>query len=101
MWSARRRSELVDAALIELYREATPEGERAPRTALVALGGYGRGALVPRSDIDLLLLHDGTEPAVVAALTERLLYPLWDAGFTVGHAVRTSDESVAAGDRSP
>ena len=62
---------------------------------MVALGGYGRGALVPRSDIDLLLLHDGTESAVVAALSERLLYPLWDAGFTVGHAVRTPDETVA------
>ena len=95
LWSARRRAELVDVALVELYRASNPAGARAPRTALVALGGYGRGALVPRSDIDLLLLHDGTESGVVAGLTERLLYPLWDAGFTVGHAVRTPAESVA------
>ena len=88
-------SELVDAALVGLYGAEASPVERAPRTALVALGGYGRGALVPRSDIDLLLLHDGTESAAVAALSERLLYPLWDAGFTVGHAVRTPDETVA------
>ena len=94
LWSARRRAELVDAAFVDLYAAATSDGDRAPRTALVALGGYGRGALCPRSDIDIVLMHDGTEAAAVAALTERLLYPLWDAGFTVGHAVRTPGESV-------
>lgn len=91
-WSARRRAELVDAALVELYGVAVPADARAPRTALVALGGYGRGALCPYSDIDLLLLHDDADPAAVTALAQRLLYPLWDAGFTVGHAVRTPRE---------
>ena len=95
MWSGRRRAELVDAALIELYDAAAPAGPRAPRTALVALGGYGRGALCPHSDIDLLLLHDGEEPESVAMLAEPLLYPLWDAGFSVGHAVRTPEETAA------
>jgi [protein-PII] uridylyltransferase len=94
LWSARRRAELVDVALVDLYAAATSTGDRAPRTALVALGGYGRGALCPHSDIDLLLLHDGSDPATVASLSEQLLYPLWDAGFTVGHAVRTPDDAV-------
>jgi [protein-PII] uridylyltransferase len=94
LWSARRRAGLVDAALVDLYAAATSAGDRAPRTALVALGGYGRGALCPRSDIDIVLVHDGAEIAAVAALTQQLLYPLWDAGFTVGHAVRTPGESV-------
>lgn len=94
LWSARRRAELVDAALIELYEARDSTAERAPRMALVALGGYGRGALSPHSDIDLLLLHDGSDAAAVATLSEQLLYPLWDAGFTVGHAVRTPDETV-------
>ena len=75
-------------------RRRPPPGSRAPRTALVALGGYGRGALCPRSDIDIVLVHDGAEAAAVAALTQQLLYPLWDAGFSVGHAVRTPGESV-------
>ena len=94
MWSGRRRAALVDAALIELYEAATSGGSRAPRAALVALGGYGRGALCPHSDIDLLLLHDGEEPELVAMLVEPLLYPLWDAGFSVGHAVRTPGETA-------
>ncbi|MBI3647633.1 MAG: hypothetical protein HY240_02570 [Actinobacteria bacterium] len=97
MWSARRRAEIVDRALLELYRGA---GARAPRTALAALGGYGRGALAPGSDVDLLLLHDGSAPEEVVALIESLLYPLWDAGFSLGHAVRTPQETLeAAGER--
>ncbi|MGH2596299.1 MAG: ACT domain-containing protein [Actinomycetota bacterium] len=94
MWSGRRRAELVDAALFELYEAAISAGPRAPRTALVALGGYGRGALCPHSDIDLLLLHDGDDPESVSMLAQPLLYPLWDAGFSVGHAVRTPEETV-------
>jgi [protein-PII] uridylyltransferase len=92
LWVARRRAALVDATLVDLFALAAP---RAPRTALAALGGYGRGALTPGSDIDLLLLHDDFSADEVALLAERLLYPLWDAGFTVGHAVRTPAESVA------
>jgi [protein-PII] uridylyltransferase len=79
---------------VELYQAAAPADARAPRTALVALGGYGRGALCPHSDIDLLVLHDGADPDAVGALAEQLLYPLWDSGFTVGHAVRTPQETV-------
>ena len=58
--------------------------------ALVALGGYGRGTLAPGSDLDLLILHEGSADAV-SQLAERLLYPLWDAGLQVGHAVRTAE----------
>ncbi|MEO3977297.1 [protein-PII] uridylyltransferase [Streptomyces sp. CAU 1734] len=58
--------------------------------ALVAVGGYGRGELSPRSDLDLLLLHDRhTDPAAVAALADRLWYPVWDLGLALDHSVRT------------
>jgi [protein-PII] uridylyltransferase len=95
LWSARRRAHLVDAALVDLYEAAVRTRDRAPRTALVALGGYGRGTLCPHSDIDLLLLHEGGSADFVSALAEQLLYPLWDAGFRVGHAVRSPDETKA------
>lgn len=85
-----RRTQIVDAGLRELFDRTTVAGE----DALVALGGYGRRMLSPRSDVDLLILHPGADPQGVSALAERLLYPLWDAGLRLGHAVRTAEECL-------
>ncbi len=63
------------------------------------MGGYGRRLLLPRSDIDLLILHDGSDDDAVARLADGLLYPLWNAGFEVGHAVRTPQECEEACER--
>jgi [protein-PII] uridylyltransferase len=43
-----------------------------------------------------MLLHDGrASRSVVAAAAEELWYPFWDAGFVLGHAVRTPKEALA------
>ncbi|MFE7603326.1 [protein-PII] uridylyltransferase [Streptomyces sp. NPDC057494] len=83
---------LTDDWLAGLFAAAAP-----PRgTALVAVGGYGRGELSPRSDLDLLLLHDGTaDQAAVAALADRIWYPVWDLGLALDHSVRTPAEARA------
>ena len=88
-WSASRRAALVDACLRDLFMDVAGEG-----LALVAQGGYGRSELAPGSDLDLLILHSARAGDEVASLTEGLLYPLWDAGLTVGHAVRTPGECL-------
>lgn len=77
----------TDAAIADLWAEA---GE--PGAALAAVGGYGRGELSPRSDIDLLILYRRRRAPEAAA--RRLLYELWDAGLEVGHATRTIKESL-------
>ncbi|ARH93406.1 [protein-PII] uridylyltransferase [Streptomyces sp. MOE7] len=78
-----------------LDRHATAPGLSA--TALVAVGGYGRGELSPRSDLDLLLLHDGrTDPRALAALADHLWYPVWDLGLALDHSVRTPAEARKA-----
>ncbi|MGP3981149.1 [protein-PII] uridylyltransferase [Streptomyces sp. KR80] len=62
--------------------------------SLVAVGGYGRGELSPRSDLDLLLLHDGAADAVaVSSLADRVWYPVWDLGLALDHSVRTPAEA--------
>ncbi|MEC4018052.1 [protein-PII] uridylyltransferase [Streptomyces sp. H27-D2] len=62
--------------------------------ALVAVGGYGRGELSPRSDLDVLLLHDGTaDPKAIAALADHIWYPVWDLGLALDHSVRTPAEA--------
>ncbi|WP_432055551.1 [protein-PII] uridylyltransferase [Streptomyces sp. bgisy022] len=83
-------ADLTDAWLAALFTAAGPE----PRgVSLVAVGGYGRGELSPRSDLDLLLLHDGGDSEAVAALADRLWYPVWDLGLALDHSVRTSAEA--------
>ncbi|MEU7073769.1 [protein-PII] uridylyltransferase [Streptomyces narbonensis] len=81
---------LTDDWLAGLFAAAAP-----PRgTALVAVGGYGRAELSPRSDLDLLLLHDGSaDKAAVAALADRIWYPVWDLGLALDHSVRTPAEA--------
>ncbi len=60
--------------------------------ALAAVGGYGRGDLSLGSDLDLLLLHDGS--GAVAEVAEAIWYPIWDSGMKLGHAVRTPEEAL-------
>ncbi|MCG8636011.1 MAG: DUF294 nucleotidyltransferase-like domain-containing protein, partial [Desulfobacterales bacterium] len=62
--------------------------------AVIALGGYGRKEQCIHSDIDLLILFDKTVPPDVEAFVQELLYPLWDARFEVGYAVRNIDECI-------
>jgi len=87
---ARDRARAFDEALSELVGSALGA---SPPLALVAVGGYGRGELSPHSDIDLLLLVPRTSETTPATI-RGLLYPLWDAGFEVGHAVRTPKETI-------
>ena len=75
-----RRTTQVDRWLAELL------GAEAG-VALVAVGGYGRRELLPRSDLDVLLLHGGRED--IASIADRIWYPVWDSGAELDHAVRT------------
>ncbi len=58
-----------------------------PGVALVAVGGYGRKELLPGSDLDVLMLHDGRDG--IAKIADRIWYPVWDSGARLDHAVRT------------
>lgn len=97
-WAGRSATELVylQAALIDevlglAWQQFFDADE--DHVALIAVGGYGRGELLPHSDIDLLiLLRKNPKPykdAIVAFTTF-----LWDIGLEVGHSVRTLKECV-------
>ena len=79
----------MDAAVRAVWRETVAVEDRI---ALVALGGYGRGELSPHSDVDLMVLHAGR--GIAPEVGKRLFYELWDAGFKVGHAIRTVKDSL-------
>ncbi|HYU24266.1 MAG TPA: hypothetical protein VEO74_03605, partial [Thermoanaerobaculia bacterium] len=84
-----RYSAFVDR---ELQRLAAAADVPATPVALIALGGYGRRHLCPYSDIDLLVLFGGVVGDGEERFLRRLLHPLWDAGFVVGHQVREARE---------
>jgi [protein-PII] uridylyltransferase len=81
------------AALTEHYdnwlaqRLAATDG-----VALVAVGGLGRRETAPWSDLDLVLLHRGRPD--VAAVADAIWYPIWDAGLSLDHSVRTVADAV-------
>ncbi|MEV0640356.1 [protein-PII] uridylyltransferase [Streptomyces sp. NPDC050619] len=83
-------AELTDDWLTGLFAAGT---EQLRGVSLIAVGGYGRGELSPRSDLDLLLLHDGADSGAVAALADRIWYPVWDLGLALDHSVRTPAEA--------
>jgi [protein-PII] uridylyltransferase len=100
----RARSAMMDVLIRHLWTSIqsvfpAPKG-KAPKVALVAFGGYGRGELNPFSDIDLMFLHaeglspEGQELKTLAEWTSGLLYTLWDIGLKVGHAVRTVEDCI-------
>src|ERR1700742_575115 len=85
-------SALYDFTTVHMFRARNPtEGERL---ALLAVGGYGRGALSPFSDVDLLFLRPYKQTPHAESVIEFMLYALWDLGFKVGHASRTIDDCI-------
>jgi [protein-PII] uridylyltransferase len=75
-----------------VYREAAVD-PLGSGVALAAVGGLGRRECAPRSDLDLVLLHDG-RPGV-EELATRIWYAIWDAKFALDHSTRTPEEALA------
>ena len=90
----RRHTAMVDEFIVSKYLASSAVRQTRGEIALIALGGYGRGELYPFSDVDLLLLHDRRARKQMPAVAEAVLYPLWDAGFEVGHSVRMVKDAV-------
>lgn len=97
--ACRKVSGAMDAILSILhdrargrFRASAPDPSH--RIAVVAVGGYGRSELCPHSDVDLLFLHGYKVDRFVEAMTEWMLYPLWDLGLEVGHSVRNIKETI-------
>lgn len=83
----RERARFIDGFLCELWHHWF---EHDDDCALFAVGGYGRGELHPRSDIDLLIvtkrrLRDSEGIGAFLRL-------LWDLKLEIGHSVRTISE---------
>jgi len=90
----RAHADLVDQWLADLLDRAT--GGNRDGLALVAVGGFGRSELCPQSDIDVMLVSERRPD--VAAVADRVWYPVWDEGLHLGHSVCTVREALQLAD---
>ena len=81
----------MDGYLTELYYHWF---DNKDSIALFAVGGYGRGELHPRSDIDLLILVSDRQKYL--SRVESFVRFLWDLNLDIGHSVRTVSECKRA-----
>lgn len=84
-WLARRTRQ-TDAILQALHAAHFPDNA----VSLFALGGYGRGELFPRSDIDLLILRPAAPPAALERRIEAFVQDLWRLGLDIAQQVADS-----------
>lgn len=91
-----RITSLIDTLIRNLFQSASADLDQqcAGACTLVALGGYGRGELNPRSDIDLMFFAGGKDRDLAGQFSERILYLLWDIGLEVGHSIRTAKDCL-------
>ncbi len=84
----KAHSKLIDDYLRRIWQQMNlPDS-----LALIAVGGYGRGELYPKSDIDLLILLNGDPDEPLQIKLHELVALLWDIGLEVGHSIRTVAE---------
>ncbi len=87
----RAHSRLIDRYLRQVWLWL----EMPCQLSLVAVGGYGRGELYPKSDIDLLILLDQEPDDFIRAKLQQIIGVLWDIGMEVGHSIRTIAQCIS------
>ena len=73
----------------------TPSRISADSFVVLAVGGYGREALCPQSDLDVLVLFQDGVLEAAGPFCHELFLPLWDLGLDLGHGVRGIQECLA------
>ena len=89
-----QRTILLEQVVRRLWQDNIAKGENGPsNSALVAVGGFGRGCLFPYSDVDLLFLHENqaTEEAFKDPI-RRFSQELWDLRVKLSPSTRTLAE---------
>ncbi len=89
---------IITALAESFLKRRSKFGSRAEGNfCIVALGGYGRGELAPKSDIDIMFLYgDSLGEEFKKQVADAVMYPLWNTHFALGHSSRTVPEALAA-----
>lgn len=99
--------ERTDRLIVEIFQESLAALDEAGRrrvsehSAIVAIGGTGRGELAPYSDVDLLFLRTSACPPAFDECIAQTVRDCWDAGIQLGHSVRTPADALTAARLDP
>ncbi|MFH0799969.1 MAG: [protein-PII] uridylyltransferase [Pseudomonadota bacterium] len=88
----REHSAMIDGMVKFLFKAEEDRHSHHGRTAVLALGGYGREEMGLASDIDILFLHESASDDFIRGVTDAILYPFWNNGVEIGGATRTLDD---------
>ncbi len=88
----RRRAWTMDRLLGWLWNRYSFSAD--PQVALIAVGGYGRGELLPHSDIDVMILFREGDGGQYKDEISAFITQLWDLGLEVGQSVRSLADCV-------
>lgn len=98
--TAASLSQAFDKLVLDLWNDTlknTPQefaDKIAAHSAIVAVGGTGRGELCPYSDVDLLFLDGGPASALFKEAYDRMIRTCWDAKLEPGASLRTIPQSM-------
>jgi len=93
----RANARFLERCVVSRFERASALARQPSQgIAVAAAGSFGRGAVALRSDADVALVINPKAVNAKAAgrFAEALLYPLWDATFTVGHQVLAAAEAI-------
>lgn len=93
-------AESIEQLILQIIQdqlEQLPEAQRkllSQNSAIVMIGGSGRGLMAPYSDVDLLFLYRNQIVTEFSEFVGNVVRSCWDAGLKLGHSVRTIVDSV-------
>ena len=96
-------SDLLDHVLIDLFMDAVSEFPESieQQVSIVLHGGCGRREVAPFSDVDLMLLYQGSLSEKLTEFARRFTQDVTDTGLQLGYSIRSPREACSMSLKDP
>ena len=96
-------SDLLDHVLLGLYRNCLEDfsPQVSANVSFVLHGGCGRREVAPFSDVDSMLLYQGSMTDELSEFSRRITQDITDAGFQLGFSLRTPRDACTMSLKDP
>ena len=90
-------SDILDEIMVSIYEQALAEisPNLESRISMVLLGGSGRRDIAPYSDVDLMLLYQGSLTDDIVEFSRRISQDITDSGMQLGYTLRTPRDACS------